>query len=155
MTIAEDGATGGEGMIGEVGITGCAWLHQGICIGSPLGHLPCCLRFLMYLTKNCTIIVRRKPRKIPKRRLDPSICALQLKLTKPVLLVVSLCLIMSPNTELSQAPCMSRGQMRGTAGFCWHLPALAFGQHILFLLLFTLECYDCAEIVDYGTQKDD
>ena len=135
MTIADVCATGGAGVIGEAGIMGWVWFHQGICICSPLGHLPCLFLFLMYFIMYCSITVSRNPRKIPNRRLEPSIWARQLKFIRPVLLVDSLCLIMSPKTELSQAPCISRGQMRGTAEFCWHLPACAFVPHIVSLVM--------------------
>ena len=117
-------ATGTGGGTGEAGIMGCCrgeagvWPHHGICICSPLGHLPCRFLFLIYLIRNWTMTVSRKPRNMPRSKLDPSIWALQLKFLSHVLLMDSLCLMMSPKTELSKAPWMSRGQMSGTAEFC-------------------------------------
>ena len=130
------GADGGAGGV-EAGIMGC-WRgeagvcpHHGIVIWRPLGHLPLCFLLLIYLIRNCMRTVMMKPKNMSSSSDEPSICALQLKFRSPVLLVDSLCLIMSPKTELLLAPWMSRGHIRGMVEFCWQCTTCALGPHMI------------------------
>ena len=132
------GAAGAAGATGETGIMGWCWgwllgavFHHGICMRMPRSHCPCRLLLRIYLISPCTMRVSTTPRTTPRSRLEPSSCAFQFMFRRPVLLLASVFFIMSPKTELSHAPWMSRGHTRGTAEFCGHRPATCLLQMLL------------------------
>ena len=150
--MTKGGAVAGPG----AGIMGwcCAGFHQGTCILMPLSHCPCRLLLRMYLMSPCITRVMITPRKRPSSRLEPSISAFQFRFNKPVLLVASLFFIMSPKTELSHAPWMSRGHMRGTAEFWGQVPVICRFPILHIVVIEYLEemIVDCAE---YGRDEDE
>ena len=145
MTIGCGTAGAGAGGTGATGSMGwcwgwlfCAAVHHGICgicMRMPRSHCPCRLLLRMYFMIPCIMRVSMTPRTSPRMRLEPSSWAFQFRLKIPVLEVASVFLMISPNTELSHAPWISRGHTRGTAGFCWHRPAMCALLH-MFCLIF-------------------
>ena len=152
MTSACGTAGAGAGGTGATGIMGWCWgwllgpaFHHGICMRMPRSHCPCRLLPRTYLMIPCNMRVSTTPRTSPRMRLEPSSWAFQLIFRRPVLLVASVFLMISPKTELSHAPWISRGHTRGTAEFCGHRPAICALLHMLLVIVSEKMGVDCAE----------
>ena len=90
------------------------WLvchHLRSCKG--LGHPPSLFLLRMCFTMRVSTTVSMAPTSMPSKRLDPSNCQRQLTFMRPVLVLLSEFLTISPNTEESQDPLMSSQHTKG------------------------------------------